>query len=84
MKSVEVWNKNNELVGGLYGVWINRVFCGESMFAKESNASKTGFISFVQKYQKDLDIIDCQIYTKHLDSMGARLIPRADYIKYLK
>ncbi|MGI9525849.1 MAG: leucyl/phenylalanyl-tRNA--protein transferase [Weeksellaceae bacterium] len=81
--SVEVWNKNKQLVGGLYGVWIKRVFCGESMFAKESNASKAGFISFVQKHADDLDIIDCQIYTKHLASLGARLIPRDAYLKYL-
>lgn len=83
-KSVEVWNDNNELVGGLYGIWVNRVFCGESMFAKESNASKVGFISFIQKFENDLDLIDCQIYTKHLASLGAKLIPREEYVSYLQ
>ncbi|MXV37247.1 leucyl/phenylalanyl-tRNA--protein transferase [Flavobacteriaceae bacterium Ap0902] len=81
--SVEVWNKEGELVGGLYGVWIKRVFCGESMFAKESNASKAGFITFVENFKNDLDIIDCQIYTKHLASLGAKLIPRDKYLSYL-
>lgn len=81
--SVEVWNKDNELVGGLYGVKINRVFCGESMFAKESNASKAGFIWFVQKMKSHLEIIDCQVYTKHLASLGARLIPRSEFLSYL-
>lgn len=84
VKSVEVWNQDKELVGGLYGIWVKGVFCGESMFAKESNASKFGFISFVQKYQNELDLIDCQIYTDHLASLGARLISREDYIEYLK
>ncbi|MBV7440120.1 leucyl/phenylalanyl-tRNA--protein transferase [Weeksellaceae bacterium TAE3-ERU29] len=81
--SVEVWNDKKELVGGLYGVKINRVFCGESMFAKESNASKAGFIWFVQKFKDKIDIIDCQIYTKHLASLGAKLIPREKYLSYL-
>lgn len=81
--SVEVWNQKNELVGGLYGVWIHHIFCGESMFAKESNASKAGFITFVQENQSKLKLIDCQIYTQHLASLGARLIPRDEYLKYL-
>ena len=81
--SVEVWNQKGELAGGLYGVWVKNVFCGESMFAKESNASKAGFISFVQKFQNKIELIDCQIYTKHLASFGARLIPREEYLKYL-
>lgn len=82
--SVEVWNQKDELVGGLYGVWIKNVFCGESMFAKESNASKAGFISFVQKFKDKLEIIDCQVYSEHLESLGGRLIPREDYIRYLE
>lgn len=81
--SVEVWNSKQELVGGFYGVKINRVFCGESMFAKESNASKAGFIWFVQNFKNKIDIIDCQIYTKHLASLGAKLIPREKYLSYL-
>jgi len=80
-KSIEVW-QNKELVGGFYGIDLNNgMFCGESMFAKVSNASKVGFISFIQntKYK----IIDCQIYTNHLESLGAIDIPRAEFLKYL-
>ena len=81
-KSVEVW-KNNELVGGLYGVDLNNgVFCGESMFTKVSNASKAGFITFVQN--TDYKLIDCQVYTKHLESLGAEEIMRDNYLKFLK
>ncbi|WP_111682364.1 leucyl/phenylalanyl-tRNA--protein transferase [Winogradskyella tangerina] len=80
-KSVEVW-QNNKLVGGLYGVDLgNKMFCGESMFAKVSNASKVGFIQFFQKH--DYKIVDCQIYTKHLESLGARHISRDEFLKYL-
>ena len=80
-KSVEVW-QNKELVGGLYGVDLgNEVFCGESMFAKVSNASKAGFISFVQN--SNYNIIDCQIHTNHLESLGAKHIPRKEFLKYL-
>jgi leucyl/phenylalanyl-tRNA--protein transferase len=80
-KSVEVWQKN-KLVGGLYGVDLgNNVFCGESMFAKVSNASKAGFITFVQN--SNYHLIDCQIHTKHLQSLGAKHIPRAEFLKYL-
>lgn len=83
VQSVEVWNQEGDLVGGLYGVLVDRVFCGESMFAKESNASKAGFISFIQEFKNELDLIDCQIYTKHLASLGATLIPRKEYLTYL-
>lgn len=83
VQSVEVWNQEGDLVGGLYGVLVDRVFCGESMFAKESNASKAGFISFIQEFKNELDLIDCQIYTKHLASLGARLIPRKEYLTHL-
>ncbi len=80
-KSIEVW-QDNELVGGLYGIDMgNGVFCGESMFAKVSNASKYGFIEFVQN--SDYKLIDCQLHTNHLESLGGRHIPRADFIKYL-
>ncbi|MCB0398814.1 MAG: leucyl/phenylalanyl-tRNA--protein transferase [Winogradskyella sp.] len=80
-KSVEVW-QNNELVGGLYGVDLgNKVFCGESMFAKVSNASKVGFITFVQN--SNYNLIDCQVHTKHLESLGAKHIPRAEFLKFL-
>ncbi len=80
-KSVEVW-QDNELVGGLYGVDLgNKVFCGESMFTKVSNASKVGFVNFVQN--SNYHLIDCQIHTKHLESLGAKHIPRSEFLKYL-
>ena len=80
-KSVEVW-KNNKLVGGLYGVDLdNDVFCGESMFTNESNASKVGFITFIQN--SNYKLIDCQVYTQHLESLGAEDISRDDFLKYL-
>lgn len=81
--SVEVWNHENKLVGGLYGVRIRRVFFGESMFAKESNASKAGFIWFVNLIKECVDIVDCQIHTSHLESLGAKLIPRSEFLSYL-
>ncbi|MCU7614555.1 leucyl/phenylalanyl-tRNA--protein transferase [Chryseobacterium sp. GMJ5] len=81
-RSVEVW-QNNELVGGFYGLQIGNVFCGESMFAKVSNASKAGFIHFVQTYRDTLDLIDCQSHTPHLESLGARSIPKKDFLKIL-
>ena len=79
--SVEVW-QNNILVGGLYGIDLgNKVFCGESMFAKVNNASKVGFITFIQK--SNYTLIDCQIHTKHLESLGAKFISRLEFLKYL-
>lgn len=81
-KSVEVWNQN-KLVGGFYGVDLgNGVFCGESMFTKESNASKVAFITFVQT--NSCKLIDCQVFTKHLESLGAQEISREVFLKYLK
>lgn len=81
-KSVEVW-KNDQLVGGLYGVDLNNgVFCGESMFAKESNASKVGFITFIQN--TNYKLIDCQVYTQHLESLGAEDISREEFLQHLK
>jgi len=80
-KSIEVW-KNDDLVGGLYGLNIeNKVFCGESMFAKVSNASKVGFITFVQN--SDYKLIDCQLHTKHLESLGGKHISRSQFLKFL-
>lgn len=84
--SVEVWEEE-KLVGGLYGVYLRdkKVFCGESMFAKVSNASKVGFITLVRKLQKDgVRLIDCQIHTPHLESLGAEEIPRQEFMEYLK
>ncbi len=86
VKSVEVWD-GKQLAGGLYGVYLKDkgVFCGESMFSHKSNASKFGFIKLVQKLKKEgLKLVDCQIYTAHLESLGAEEIPRAEFMKYLK
>lgn len=81
-KSVEVWLEN-ELVGGLYGVDVNNgVFCGESMFSKVSNASKVAFITFLQ--HSNYKLIDCQVYTNHLESLGAEEISRDEFLTYLK
>ncbi len=79
--SVEVW-LNDELVGGLYGVEVNRVFCGESMFSKVSNASKLALIALCQTNRYDL--IDCQVHTEHLASLGAKMISREEYLAVLK
>ena len=83
--SVEVWNKNDELVGGLYGVALGSCFFGESMFTHESNASKAGYITLVKQLQKwQFDLIDCQIHTKHLESLGAKSIERTIFIESLQ
>lgn len=79
--SVEVW-QGDELAGGLYGVKIGRVFCGESMFSRVSNASKVALVSLCQSEKYEL--IDCQVYTSHLESMGARMITREEYTGILK
>ncbi len=81
-KSIEVW-KDGELVGGFYGVESGNIFCGESMFAKVSNASKAGFIQFVAKYHKKYTLIDCQVYSEHLASLGAEEIDSALFLDYL-
>jgi leucyl/phenylalanyl-tRNA--protein transferase len=81
-KSVEVW-QNKKLVGGLYGVELNdTIFCGESMFSYVSNASKIGFITFVQN--SNYKLIDCQLHTNHLESLGAEPISRLEFMNYLK
>ena len=87
-KSVEVWKQdsfhNKELVGGLYGIDLGHVFCGESMFSKESNTSKLAFIYLAQKLEKEnYKLIDCQVHNDHLESLGAIEIPRNDFLKYL-
>lgn len=81
-KSIEVW-QNNELVGGFYGVEINGIFCGESMFSKVSNASKAGFLTFVLNHQNRYRLIDCQVYSEHLESLGAREISKQEFLKIL-
>jgi leucyl/phenylalanyl-tRNA---protein transferase len=81
-KSVEVW-QNQKLVGGLYGIELDdTIFCGESMFSYVSNASKIGFISFVQ--HSNYKIIDCQLHTNYLESLGAEPISRLKFMEYLK
>lgn len=83
--SVEVRNEQNDLVGGLYGIAIGRVFYGESMFSLMPNASKAGFITLVRALQKaGFSMIDCQQETQHLLSLGARTIPRIDFLRILK
>ncbi|MDL5511009.1 leucyl/phenylalanyl-tRNA--protein transferase [Arenibacter sp. M-2] len=83
-KSMEVW-ENDLLVGGLYGIDLGNVFCGESMFSKTSNASKYAFICLAKELQqKEYRLIDCQVYTTHLESLGAKEIPRKQFIKILK
>ena len=83
--SVEVW-KDKKLVGGLYGINLKdkKIFCGKSMFSKISNASKAAFITLVENLKiKEYKIIDCQMYTTHLESLGAREIDREDFLKML-
>ena len=82
--SAEVW-KNGVLAGGLYGIRLGKVFFGESMFSKQSNASKYAFIKYAEYLKEEgVEIIDCQVYTEHLESLGARMIPRKEFISLLK
>ena len=82
--SAEVWN-NGELGGGLYGIKLGKVFFGESMFSKVSNASRFAFIKYVQQLREEgIELIDCQVYTEYLESFGARMIDRAEFVKKLK
>jgi len=82
--SAEAW-LDGTLVGGLYGVLLGRVFCGESMFATVSNASKFAFISLVERLRgQGVQLIDCQVYTPHLESLGAKNISRIAYMDLLK
>lgn len=79
--SVEVW-QGETLVGGLYGVQVNQVFCGESMFSKASNASKYALIWLCR--QEKFNMIDCQLPNDHLMSLGAEMIDNASYLNRLK
>ena len=82
--SVEAWYKG-ELVGGLYGVILGKVFFGESMFSHRSNASKVAFVYWVRELQRQgFQLIDCQVYTEHLASLGAACIPRIAFEQLLK
>ena len=81
--SVEVWEEG-VLVGGLYGVDLGTVFCGESMFSKANNASKVALISLAKELKKNkYELIDCQVPTQHLASMGAESITRSEFLTYL-
>jgi len=81
--SAEVW-LNGELAGGLYGVRMGNLFFGESMFSHVSNASKYAFIKYVEQLKSEgVELIDCQVYTEHLESLGARMIPRQKFLEFL-
>lgn len=83
-KSVEVW-QNSELVGGLYGVDLGHVFCGESMFSKVSNASKVAFVSLINHLKEhNYKLLDCQVHNYHLESLGAFEISRETFMMVLK
>ena len=83
--SVEAWDESGELVGGLYGVAIGRVFCGESMFAAAPNASKYAFIHLVRDLQaRGYELIDCQMPTEHLARFGAEAISRREFVRTLE
>ena len=79
--SVEAW-ENGELAGGLYGVLVNKVFCGESMFSRVPNTSKAALIELCRN--KNYELIDCQMHTEHLESMGAEFISREEYLALLR
>jgi len=82
--SVEVWQKNT-LVGGIYGVTIGKLFCGESMFSGVSNASKVALTSLIDYLRKEaFPLIDCQVENQHLLSLGAVNITRDDYLTFVK
>lgn len=82
--SAEVW-KNGELVGGFYGIKMGKIFFGESMFSKVSNASRYALIKYVPHLkQEGIELIDCQVYTEYLESFGARLIDRQNFRRLLK
>lgn len=83
--SAEARDPEGNLAGGLYGVKVGKIFCGESMFSKQNNASKFAFINFVENLKKEgCVLIDCQVYTSHLESLGAEMIPRNEYLTILE
>ena len=82
--SIEVW-REDELVGGMYGVAQGTLFCGESMFSRADNASKFGFATLTRQLQAwGFVLIDCQMPNDHLHSLGARAIPRSDFAEFLR
>lgn len=82
--SAEVW-QNNKLVGGIYGIKLGKVFFGESMFSKLSNASRYAFVKYAELLKQDgIELIDCQVYTEYLESFGARMITGKEFTNLLK
>jgi len=82
--SAETW-KDGKLVGGMYGLKLGNIFFGESMFSKEPNASKLAFVKYVQHLQQNnIQLVDCQVYTTHIESLGAKSISRQYFIDILK
>lgn len=82
--SAEAWQAD-KLVGGLYGIRLGKVFCGESMFSLVPNASKAAFLAFVPMLQAaGVQLIDCQVHTTHLESLGAKMISRKSYLEFLR
>ncbi|EIZ78552.1 leucyl/phenylalanyl-tRNA--protein transferase [Novosphingobium sp. Rr 2-17] len=83
--SIEVWNQEGELVGGLYGVGFDRAFCGESMFSRESDTSKVALAWLVAALRRaGVTVLDCQFLTPHLESLGAVEIPQKRYLRMLQ
>jgi leucyl/phenylalanyl-tRNA--protein transferase len=81
--STEAW-RDGQLVGGVYGVLVGRCFCGESMFHRETDASKVAFVTLVESLaSEDVEIIDCQVASEHLMRFGAREIPRDEFLRRL-
>lgn len=80
--SVEVWYEN-QLVGGLYGIKMGNIFCGESMFSRKSNASQVGFITFLQQHP-EIKLVDCQVYSEYLEKLGAEEIPRTQFLEIIR
>jgi leucyl/phenylalanyl-tRNA--protein transferase len=81
--SAEVW-KDGNLAGGLYGIKLGKVFFGESMFSYQSNASRYAFIKYVEQLvHEGIELIDCQVYTEYLESFGANMILRKDFVRLL-
>jgi leucyl/phenylalanyl-tRNA--protein transferase len=82
--SIETW-EGDALVGGLYGVAVGRMFFGESMFARRSDASKVALVSMLAQFERwEMPVVDCQVPTSHLASLGAREIPRAEFLNHVR
>jgi leucyl/phenylalanyl-tRNA--protein transferase len=81
--SAEAW-QDDKLVGGLYGIKLGNIFFGESMFSHKSNASKFAFIKYAEELVNEgIVLIDCQVYTEHLESLGANMISREEFMVML-